>query len=106
MNTDDTLVIIACRSGDEPLTPGNKVGYHCEAESCGKRIQVSPRGLAQKAMHKHARLLCNMCAIKYAEMAKAVGKFEGIKQNENAAAYMKNPKSADNPIANWVRRNK
>jgi hypothetical protein len=105
MNIDDkTLVLIACRCGDEPLSPGAKVGYQCE--SCGKRLQVTPQGLERKAKYKHARLLCNLCALKYAELAKTMHKFDGVEIGTAAAEYMKTQRSERNPLAQWVREQK
>lgn len=101
-------VVIVCRSSDEPLKPGNVVGYACKY--CGKRLQVSPTGVEMKRKRPEAEFLCNPCGILYSAFAEELaktGKLElEMKTGPRADEYMASEESKGNPFADWVRQRK
>lgn len=96
-------VVIVCRSSDEPLKPGNVVGYTCKY--CGTRLQVSPTGIAMFRKRPEAEFLCNPCGILYSAFAEDMGKLT-LQTGPEADKYMASDKAKGNPFADWVRKRK
>jgi hypothetical protein len=94
-------VVIVCRSSDEPLKPGNVVGYQCKY--CGTRLQVSPTGIAMFRQHPEAEFLCNPCGMLYAAFAEEMGKLT-MKTGPEADKYIASDKAKGNPFAEWTRQ--
>jgi hypothetical protein len=96
-------VVIVCRSSDEPLKPGNVVGYTCKY--CGERLQVSPTGIAMFRKHPEAEFLCNPCGMLYSAFAEEMGKLT-LKTGPLADEYMNSKRSQGDQFADWVRKHK
>lgn len=96
-------VVIVCRSSNEPLKPGNKVGFQCAF--CGARLQVSPGGIANKEKYPQAKFVCNPCGLKYAALAKELGILDRAEMSEVAKAQYEKELAKGNPVAKFIQEN-